>query len=205
MGFIKEFKEFAVKGNVMDMAVGVIIGGAFGKIVTSLVSDVLMPLIGKMTGDITGNAATATNAYIPSVAPIVVVTFGYCEIYIKAATAARPAPIAKVMMITLFTLIPIKTAACLSSETHLIARPVFVFCVNKNKAIMIIAETIIVINVAVFIEKLPIFILSLNNIYGTLGSGPIAGIACARFSNMKLIAIAVISEVRLFPRFLTGL
>ncbi|SEM47968.1 large conductance mechanosensitive channel [Prevotella sp. ne3005] len=50
MGFIKEFKEFAVKGNVMDMAVGVIIGGAFGKIVTSLVSDVLMPLIGKMTG-----------------------------------------------------------------------------------------------------------------------------------------------------------
>ena len=50
MGFIKEFKEFAVKGNVMDMAVGVIIGGAFGKIVTSLVGDVLMPLIGKMTG-----------------------------------------------------------------------------------------------------------------------------------------------------------
>ena len=50
MGFIKEFKEFAMKGNVMDMAVGVIIGGAFGKIVTSLVSDVLMPLIGKMTG-----------------------------------------------------------------------------------------------------------------------------------------------------------
>ncbi len=52
MGFIKEFKEFAVKGNVMDMAVGVIIGGAFGKIVTSLVSDVLMPLIGKMTGGV---------------------------------------------------------------------------------------------------------------------------------------------------------
>ena len=52
MGFIKEFKEFAMKGNVMDMAVGVIIGGAFGKIVTSLVGDVLMPLIGKMTGGI---------------------------------------------------------------------------------------------------------------------------------------------------------
>jgi large conductance mechanosensitive channel len=52
MGFIKEFKEFAMKGNVMDMAVGVIIGGAFGKIVTSLVSDVLMPLIGKLTGGI---------------------------------------------------------------------------------------------------------------------------------------------------------
>ena len=52
MGFIKEFKEFAVKGNVMDMAVGVIIGGAFGKIVTSLVGDVLMPLIGVATGGI---------------------------------------------------------------------------------------------------------------------------------------------------------
>ncbi len=52
MGFINEFKEFAVKGNVMDMAVGVIIGGAFGKIVTSLVSDVLMPLVGKMTGGV---------------------------------------------------------------------------------------------------------------------------------------------------------
>ena len=52
MGFIKEFKEFAMKGNVMDMAVGVIIGGAFGKIVSSLVSDVLMPLIGKVTGGV---------------------------------------------------------------------------------------------------------------------------------------------------------
>ena len=52
MGFIKEFKEFAMKGNVMDMAVGVIIGGAFGKIVTSLVDDVLMPAIGLLTGGI---------------------------------------------------------------------------------------------------------------------------------------------------------
>ena len=52
MGFIKEFEEFAMKGNVMDMAVGVIIGGAFGKIVSSLVDDVLMPIIGKMTGGV---------------------------------------------------------------------------------------------------------------------------------------------------------
>lgn len=48
--FINEFKEFAVKGNVLDMAVGVIIGGAFGKIVTSLVADVIMPIITLMTG-----------------------------------------------------------------------------------------------------------------------------------------------------------
>ena len=51
MGFIKEFKEFAVKGNVMDMAVGVIIGGAFGKIVTSLVNDILMPPVGVIMGN----------------------------------------------------------------------------------------------------------------------------------------------------------
>ena len=52
MGFVKEFKEFAMRGNVMDMAVGVIIGGAFGKIVTSLVDDVLMPAIGMLTGNV---------------------------------------------------------------------------------------------------------------------------------------------------------
>ncbi|SEW20758.1 large conductance mechanosensitive channel protein MscL [Chitinophaga arvensicola] len=50
MSFIKEFKEFAMKGNVMDLAVGVIIGGAFGKIVTSLVENILMPVIGIFTG-----------------------------------------------------------------------------------------------------------------------------------------------------------
>ena len=52
MGFIKEFKEFAMKGNVMDMAVGVIIGGAFGKIVSSLVDDIIMPLVGKAVGNV---------------------------------------------------------------------------------------------------------------------------------------------------------
>lgn len=50
MGFIKEFREFAVKGNVMDLAVGVIIGGAFGKIVTSAVNDVIMPLVSALIG-----------------------------------------------------------------------------------------------------------------------------------------------------------
>ncbi len=50
MSFFKEFKEFAVKGNVIDLAVGVIIGGAFGKIVTSLVNDVVMPVITLITG-----------------------------------------------------------------------------------------------------------------------------------------------------------
>jgi len=50
--FIEEFKAFAVKGNVIDMAVGVIIGGAFGKIVTSLVNDIVMPLIGIIIGGV---------------------------------------------------------------------------------------------------------------------------------------------------------
>lgn len=50
--FITEFKEFAMKGNVIDMAVGVIIGGAFGKIVSSLVNDVIMPVVGLATGGI---------------------------------------------------------------------------------------------------------------------------------------------------------
>lgn len=52
MGLLQEFKTFALKGNVVDMAVGVIIGGAFGKIVTSLVNDVIMPPIGYLTGGV---------------------------------------------------------------------------------------------------------------------------------------------------------
>ena len=52
MGFISEFKEFASKGNVMDLAVGIIIGAAFGKIVTSFVNDILMPPIGIIIGGV---------------------------------------------------------------------------------------------------------------------------------------------------------
>ncbi len=60
MGFVKEFKDFAVKGNVIDMAVGVIIGGAFGKIVTSVVEDLLMPIVGMLTGGIDFTALKLT-------------------------------------------------------------------------------------------------------------------------------------------------
>ena len=52
MGFLKDFKAFAMKGNVIDMAVGVVVGGAFGKIVTSLVNDVIMPLVSIATGGV---------------------------------------------------------------------------------------------------------------------------------------------------------
>ena len=60
MGMLKEFREFAMKGNVVDLAVGVIIGAAFGAIVTSLVGDVIMPIIGAATGGL-----DFSNYYIP--------------------------------------------------------------------------------------------------------------------------------------------
>jgi large conductance mechanosensitive channel len=52
MSFVSEFREFAVKGNVMDLAVGVIIGAAFGKIVDSVVNDLIMPIIGRIIGKV---------------------------------------------------------------------------------------------------------------------------------------------------------
>lgn len=66
MGIVKEFKEFAMRGNVVDMAVGVIIGGAFGKIVSSLVNDVIMPIMGIITGgiDFTGLKITIGESNI---------------------------------------------------------------------------------------------------------------------------------------------
>lgn len=72
MGFLKEFKAFALKGNVMDMAVGVIIGGAFGKIVTSLVNDILMPPIGMLLGGVDFKDLKVNLAAIKDVAASVV-------------------------------------------------------------------------------------------------------------------------------------
>ena len=76
MGLIKEFKEFSVKGNMMDMAVGIIIGAAFGKVVTSLVTDVLMPPLGVVVGgvDFTGLAITLKQA--AGSAPAVTLNYG---------------------------------------------------------------------------------------------------------------------------------
>jgi len=64
MSFASEFREFAVKGNVVDLAVGVIIGGAFGKIVDSLVKDLIMPIIGRVVGGL-----DFSNMFIPLAAP----------------------------------------------------------------------------------------------------------------------------------------
>ncbi len=70
MGFVKEFKTFAMRGNVMDMAVGIVIGVAFGKIVTSLVNDVIMPPIGLLMGG---------------------VDFSHLAVTLKAAAGSEPA------------------------------------------------------------------------------------------------------------------
>ena len=79
MGFINEFKQFAVKGNVIDMAVGVIIGGAFGKIVSSVVSDVIMPPIGWLIGGVNFSSLKVTlpaNPLAPEDAEAVTVNYG---------------------------------------------------------------------------------------------------------------------------------
>lgn len=73
MGLAQEFKEFAVKGNVIDMAVGIIIGAAFGKIVSSLVSDVVMPPIGWMIGGVDfSDLAIALPAMREGVEPVLI-------------------------------------------------------------------------------------------------------------------------------------
>jgi large conductance mechanosensitive channel len=69
MSFASEFKEFAVKGNVMDLAVGVIIGAAFGKIVDSLVNDIVMPVVGKATGGLEFTNYFFALAQIPAGVP----------------------------------------------------------------------------------------------------------------------------------------
>jgi len=76
MGMINEFKAFAVKGNVVDMAVGIIVGAAFGKIVSSFVGDVIMPPIGVLLGgvDFTNLAFTVKEA--AGTAPAVVISYG---------------------------------------------------------------------------------------------------------------------------------
>lgn len=76
MSFFKDFKKFALRGNVMDMAVGVIIGGAFGKIVTSLVNDVMMPVIGIATGKVDISALAYTIPASKEGAEPVVVKYG---------------------------------------------------------------------------------------------------------------------------------
>lgn len=80
---LKEFKEFAMKGNIMDMAIGVIIGGAFQKIVTSLVNDIIMPAIAVFTGKVdfsdlvitVGNSSIKYGAFITTIVDFLIIAF----------------------------------------------------------------------------------------------------------------------------------
>jgi large conductance mechanosensitive channel len=76
MNVIREFKEFAVKGNVVDMAVGVVIGAAFGKIVSSLVTDVVMPPIGVLIGGVDFSKLSFVLLEATATAPAVVISYG---------------------------------------------------------------------------------------------------------------------------------
>ncbi|MEA4961745.1 large conductance mechanosensitive channel protein MscL [Lutispora sp.] len=114
---LQEFKKFALKGNVLDLAIGVIIGGAFGKIVTSLVNDVLMPIIGLLLGGVDfsglqitiGDAAIKYGAFIQSIVDFIIIAFSIF-LFIKAITrfkkkeeekpAAPPVPSSEEVLLT---------------------------------------------------------------------------------------------------------
>ncbi|QOX65044.1 large conductance mechanosensitive channel protein MscL [Anoxybacterium hadale] len=109
---LKEFKEFALKGNVMDLAIGVIIGGAFGKIVTSLVQDLIMPIFALLTSGmnfedmayVSGNVTIKYGSFIQTVVDFLIISFSIFiavklinrarkkeEVEVDAASAAKAA------------------------------------------------------------------------------------------------------------------
>lgn len=97
--FLKEFKEFAIKGNVVDLTVGIVIGGAFGKIVTSFVQDVLMPPIGILLGGVdfsklslmVGDASFNYGAFIQAVVDFLIIAFAIF-LLIKAINKLKKNP-----------------------------------------------------------------------------------------------------------------
>jgi large conductance mechanosensitive channel len=124
MSMMSEFKSFAMRGNVIDMAVGIVIGGAFGKIVTSFVSDVLMPPIGMMMGGVdfsdlavvlqeaSGDVAAVTlnyGSFIQTVVDFLIIAFAIFMVVRamnnmkkkeEAAPAAPPKPSAEEVLLT---------------------------------------------------------------------------------------------------------
>ena len=99
---LKEFKDFIMRGNVLDLAVAVIIGGAFGKIVSSLVNDMLMPLIGLLMGRVNfaelawnvGSASVKWGAFVQAIIDFVIVAFVIFLIIKAANKMKKPAPVA---------------------------------------------------------------------------------------------------------------
>ena len=132
MGMLKEFKEFAMRGNVVDMAVGIVIGAAFGKIVSSLVKDVIMPPIGLLLGDVdfaqlaitlkekTAAAEAVTinyGVFINTVLDFVIIAFAIFMVIkqINRFKKKEEAPVAEPTTKECpqcFTVIPIKATRC---------------------------------------------------------------------------------------------
>ncbi len=120
---LKDFKDFAMRGSVMDLAVGVIIGGAFGKIVSSLVDDILMPLIGLLIGGIdftglkftVGSAGVSYGTFIQNVVDFLIIAFVVFLMVRSLARLQKPAPVAaptKKDCPYCFSSIPIQATRC---------------------------------------------------------------------------------------------
>lgn len=127
---LKEFKDFAMRGNVMDLAIAVIIGGAFGKIIASLVNDVLMPLIGLLLGglDFSGLAITVRDAsinyglFIQSVVDFIIVAFVIFMLVRTMNRMKKPEPAAEPTTKTCpycFTMVAIQATRCPNCTSQL--------------------------------------------------------------------------------------
>lgn len=127
---LKEFKEFAMRGNVLDLAVAVIIGGAIGKIITSLVNDVLMPLIGLVLGGINfselaftvGAAVIKWGTFVQAILDFVIVAFVIFMIVRAMNRMQKPAPAAAPTTKDCpycFSTIPLKATRCPNCTSEL--------------------------------------------------------------------------------------
>ena len=127
---LKEFKEFAMRGNVLDLAIAVIIGGAFGKIITSLVNDILMPVIGLVMGGVNfsdlsvtvGAAVIKYGAFIQSIVDFIIVAFVIFLIVRTMNRMKKPEPAAAPSTKECphcFTAIPIKATRCPNCTSQL--------------------------------------------------------------------------------------
>jgi large conductance mechanosensitive channel len=127
---LKEFREFAMRGNVLDLAIAVIIGGAFGKIVASLVEDIIMPLIGLIIGGIdfnslaftVGSAQVTYGSFIQNVVDFLIVAFVIFLIIRTMNRFKKPAPAAAPTTKECprcFTTIPLKATRCPNCTSEL--------------------------------------------------------------------------------------
>ena len=127
---LKEFRDFAMRGNVLDLAVAVIIGGAFGKIVTSLVDDIIMPLVGLLIGGIdfkslaftVGSAKVTYGAFIQNVVDFLIIAFVIFLIIRTMNRFKKPAPAAALTTKECprcFTAIPLKATRCPNCTSEL--------------------------------------------------------------------------------------